>query len=269
MQLRAGTSGFSYKEWKGGFYPSGITEAGMLAYYAAQLPSVEINNTFYRMPRADMLAGWAGQVPADFRFALKASRRITHQQVLKNCLDPVTYLFKAASALGERLGPVLFQLPPFLKKDVARLGEFLAILPDGCRAAFEFRQRSWFDDEVYELLRARDAALVCGDGEDPAKSPPLVATASWGYLRLRAPDYSDGDLDRWAESIRAQPWQETYAFFKHETRGPELALGLGARFGAAPGPGLVKPAAPAPQALPGPAQARPRSPRKKKRAGES
>lgn len=267
MQLRAGTSGFSYKEWKGVFYPSDIADGDMLAFYATQLPSVEINNTFYRMPRADVLAGWGAQVPQDFRVVLKASRRITHQQMLKDCLDPVTYLFKAAVALGDKLGPVLFQLPPFLKKDVPRLGAFLAILPEGCRVAFEFRQRSWFDDEVYELLRKYDAALVCGDSEEASKSPPLVATASWGYLRLRAPDYDAADLDRWAAAIQEQPWSDAFAFLKHETRGPELAIALAERFGAPARPGLAKPAARAPVAAPGPARARPRASRKKKGAG--
>jgi uncharacterized protein YecE (DUF72 family) len=203
---------------------------------------VEINNTFYRMPRADVLAGWAGQVPADFRFVLKASRRITHQQQLRDSLDSVTYLFKIAVILGERLGPVLFQLPPFLKKNVALLRDFLAILPEGCRPAFEVREASWFDDEVYAALAERNAALVGGDMDDPRKSPPLVATADWGYLRLRAEDYSDADLDRWSATLAAQPWQEAYAFFKHETRGPELALALNARF-AAPAPSEAKPKA--------------------------
>ncbi len=230
MRLRAGTSGFSYAEWKGSFYPAGLKSADMLGFYAGQLPAVEINNTFYRMPKPDVLARWAEQVPAGFRFALKASRRITHQQQLKDSLDSVTYLFKVTAILAERTGPVLFQLPPFLKKDAQLLRDFLSILPDGSRAAFEFREASWFCDEVYAVLGEHNAALVGGDMDDPGRSPPLVATADWGYLRLRAEDYSEADLDRWAGVLAAQPWQEAYAFFKHEMRGPELARALGARF---------------------------------------
>ncbi len=270
MRLRAGTSGFSYKEWKGSFYPDKLPSSGMLEFYASELPAVEINNTFYRMPKADVLAGWAAQVPADFRFVLKASRRITHQQQLRDSLDSVTYLFKIAAILEERLGPVLFQLPPFLKKNVALLRDFLAILPDGCRAAFEFREASWFDDEVYEALGERNAALVGGDMDDPRRAPPLVATADWGYLRLRAADYSAADLDRWATTLAVQPWQEAYAFFKHETRGPELALALNERFAAetsgvakpkAKRPGVAKPKAKRPGV------AKPKAKPKKRSAG--
>jgi uncharacterized protein YecE (DUF72 family) len=242
MRVRAGTSGFSYKEWKGSFYPDKLQSSGMLRFYASALPAVEINNTFYRMPKPDVLAGWAEQVPADFRFVLKASRRITHQQQLRDSMDSVAYLFKVAAILEDRLGPVLFQLPPFLKKNVELLRDFLAVLPDGFRAAFEFREASWFDDEVYAALAEHNAALVGGDMDDPRRAPPLVATADWGYLRFRAADYSEADLDRWAAKLGEQPWQEAYAFFKHETRGPELALALNARF-AAPAPSEAKPKA--------------------------
>jgi uncharacterized protein YecE (DUF72 family) len=230
MRLFAGTSGFSYKEWKGTFYPRDLADASMLRYYAERLPAVEINNTFYRMPRAEMLGKWAEAVPENFRFVLKASRRITHQQRLKDAGDSVEYLFKAATALGPKLGPILFQLPPFLKKDVELLSDFLAALPSDCRAAFEFRNASWFDDAVYDALRARNAALVGGDADKAEKSPPLVATADWGYLRLRAPDYSDAALAQWAERIAAEPFEDVYAFFKHEKHGPALAEGLLGRF---------------------------------------
>lgn len=261
MRLCAGTSGFSYKEWKGSFYPEKLSSPEMLRFYASKLPAVEINNTFYRMPKPEVLASWAARVPADFRFVLKASRRITHQQQLRDSADSVAYLFKVAAILEQRLGPVLFQLPPFLKKDVPRLSDFLAMLPDGCRAAFEFREPSWFDDEVYETLRAHSAALVGGDMDDPRRSPPLVATADWGYLRLRAADYSDADLDRWAATLGEQPWREAYAFFKHETRGPELALALNARFDAGSGPGVERPKAKRPGV------AKPKAKQKKRAAG--
>lgn len=233
MRLFAGTSGFSYKEWKGIFYPRDLADAAMLGFYAERLPAVEINNTFYRMPRAEVLAGWAGKVPDGFRFVLKASRRITHQQRLKDADDSVAYLFKVAAALGPKLGPILFQLPPFLKKDVGLLTDFLAALPSGRLAAFEFRNASWFDDAVYDALRARNAALVGGDADKAEKSPPLVATADWGYLRLRAADYADADLARWAESIAAEPFGDVYAFFKHEQHGPALAQALLGRLGRA------------------------------------
>lgn len=226
MRAFIGTSGFSYKGWKGIFYPSDLADSAMLGFYAERLPAVEINNTFYRMPRAEMLSGWADAVPEHFRFALKAPRRITHQQRLKDADESVTYLFKMAAALGPKLGPILFQLPPFLKKDVDRLKDFLTVLPGGCLAAFEFRNVSWFDDAVYDVLRARNAALVGGDADQPGKSPPLVATADWGYLRLRAADYSDADLSRWAKTIAAEPFKDAYAFFKHEKHGPALAQAL-------------------------------------------
>ena len=226
MRVYAGTSGFSYKEWRRSFYPEGLPASGMLAYYATRLPAVEINNTFYRMPTPEMLAGWAEQVPSEFRFVLKAARRITHQQKLVNVGDSVAYLFTIAAILGGRLGPVLFQLPPFLRKDTARLRDFLAVLPEGCRAALEFRNPSWFADDVYEALRERDAALCGGDVDDTEKRPPLVATASWGYLRLRRSAYAPGELESWAASIIGQPWSEAYAFFKHEEQGPGLAQRL-------------------------------------------
>lgn len=206
----------------------------MLAYYATRLPCVEINNTFYRMPKAELVSGWGSRVPDGFRFAIKAPRRITHMQKLKNVEDSVGYLLKATAGLGSKLGSVLFQLPPFLKKDVPLLDEFLAKLPKELRSAFEFRHVSWFADDVFDTLRAYDAALCTGDAEKNERSPPLVATASWGYLRLRADDYTDAALDDWAERIRSQPWSEAYAFLKHEVRGPELAQALLLRTAAAP-----------------------------------
>jgi len=223
MRVLAGTSGFSYKEWKGSFYPEDLPAEDMLAYYSARLPAVEINNTFYRMPKPSMLEGWAAQVPAEFRFILKASQRITHRKRLKEAGDEVAYFFQTAATLGERLGPTLFQLPPNLKKDLPRLESFLTVLPEGARVAFEFRHASWFEEDVFSVLRTHGSALCVAEDEELAT--PLVATAPWGYLRLRRQDYDDAAVAGWAEKVRAQPWSEAYVFFKHEDAGsgPKLA----------------------------------------------
>src|SRR5712692_9776474 len=188
MKLHVGTSGYSYKEWKGNFYPEKLPAKEMLSYYASRLPAVEINNTFYRLPQASMLENWKAQVPAGFRFSLKASQRITHFKRLKNAGDETAYLLKTASVLGERLGVVLFQLPPNMKKDAERLKCFIELLPAEVRAAFEFRHESWFDDEVLGLLRDREHALVVSDTDERPLSE-IVSTAPWGYLRLRRTAY--------------------------------------------------------------------------------
>ena len=223
MRVRAGTSGFSYKEWKGSFYPEDLPAARMLAYYSERLPAVEINNTFYRMPKPALLEGWSAEVPPEFRFVLKASQRITHFKRLKEAGDDVAYFFGVAATLGERLGPALFQLPPTLKKDLPRLEAFLGTLPTGAKAAFEFRHASWFEDDVFAALRSRGAALCLAEDEELAT--PVVATADWGYLRLRRQDYGDADVAAWAARVREQPWTEAYVFFKHEDAGsgPRLA----------------------------------------------
>ena len=235
VRLLAGASGFAYKPWKGPFYPADLPDAGMLAYYAARLPTVEINNTFYRLPKADVLAGWAEQTPENFRFVLKASRRITHIHRLKDVGELVDYFLTTAGTLGDELGPLLFQLPPHMKKDLERLRVFLGLVPPQRRVALEFRNPSWFEDDVFELLRAHDAALCVAetgkdedDGEGDSEPVPLVATASWGYLRLRRDDYTDADLSAWAGRIGAQPWSDAYVFFKHEDEGvaPRLAQRL-------------------------------------------
>ncbi len=222
MRIRSGTSGWSYKEWKGYFYPEKLAAKDMLRYYSERFASVEVNNTFYRMPNAATLTGWASQTPEDFTFVLKASKRITHDKRLKEVEDSVQYLLPTAAALGTKLGPFLVQLPPNMKKDVPRLRDFLAIFP--ARAAFEFRHTSWFDDEVYAALSERNAAWCIADtGEEG--DPPFVSTADWGYLRLRRVVYEETDLRDWAERIRGQNWSEAYAFFKHEEAGtgPKLA----------------------------------------------
>ncbi len=224
MRVRTGTSGFSYPAWEGHFYPSGTKRPDMLSFYAGKLGAVEINNTFYRMPKADLLERWRASVPESFRFVLKASRRITHHQRLRDADDSVEYLFDTAKVLGEQLGPFLFQLPPYLRRDDDRLATFLERLPAGLRAAFEFRHASWFDDAVFALLEEAGAALCVADagGDHDA---PLVATTDFGYLRLRREDYDEAALRSWADRIRRQPWRETYVFFKHEDEGagPRMA----------------------------------------------
>ncbi|HKD18607.1 MAG TPA: DUF72 domain-containing protein [Thermoanaerobaculia bacterium] len=223
MRVLAGTSGFSYKEWKGSFYPEDLPAERMLAYYAERLPAVEINNTFYRMPKPALLESWAAEVAPEFRFVLKASQRITHFKRLKETGSEVEYFFGAASTLGDRLGPVLVQLPPNLKKDLPRLEAFLATLPAGARPAFEFRHASWFEEDVFTALRTKGAALCVAEDEELAT--PLVSTAGWGYLRLRRQDYDDAAVAAWADRVRGQSWSEAYVFFKHEDAGagPRLA----------------------------------------------
>jgi uncharacterized protein YecE (DUF72 family) len=223
VRILTGTSGFSYKEWKGSFYPEDLPDSGMLRYYASRLPAVEINNTFYRMPRAALLESWAEQVPDGFAFALKASQQITHRKRLQEAGEAVSYFLSVATTLGDRLGPVLFQLPPNFKKDVPRLRDFLALLPPASRSAFEFRHESWFDDEVFDALRSAGAALCWA--EDEELSTPTRPTAGWGYLRLRRQDYGETELASWADRIRDQSWSDAYVFFKHEEEGtgPRLA----------------------------------------------
>ena len=227
MQIRVGTSGWSYKGWKGSFYPSDLAADDMLRFYATRLPTVEINNSFYRIPREKVLMDWAAQVPAEFRFVLKASRRITHINRLASQDDSLDYFLKTVNVLGERLGPTLFQCPPSLRLDLPRLRDFLERVPRTWRAALEFRHASWFTDEVYEALRAHDVALVAAEEDEDAT--PLVATASWGYLRLRRTLYSTEELAAWAARVAGQPWKEAFVFLKHDEEGgtgPDAAVRL-------------------------------------------
>ena len=226
-RLFAGASGYSFKEWKGSFYPADIKPDAMLAYYVARLPTVEINNTFYRMPKTNVLENWAATAPDGFRFAIKASRRITHMSRLRaeSSAESLKYLYQNLAALGGKRGPVLFQLPPFFKKDLPRLNEFLALLPEGHRAAFEFRNESWFDDEVYAALKGVGASLCLSEREDNAP-PPLVETAPWGYVRLRLEEYSSDALHAWAERLLATGWREIYTYFMHEPTAPAYAQAL-------------------------------------------
>ena len=226
-RLLAGASGYSFKEWKGTFYPENIKPDAMLAWYVERLPTVEINNTFYRMPTTTVLEHWAEVAPANFRFAIKASRRITHLARLKAepAAEPLGFFYRNLAALGAKRGAVLFQLPPNLKKDLPRLSAFLSLLPEDHRAAFEFRDESWFADDVYDALKGAGAALCMSERSDNAP-PPLVETASWGYVRLRLETYSDDDLRRWAERLGATSWQNISVYFMHEPTAPAYAKTL-------------------------------------------
>ena len=227
MNVRIGTSGYSYAEWKGNFYPEKMAAKDMLRYYAERFPTVEINNTFYRMPKEPLLEGWAAQVPESFQFVIKATQRITHIKRLKECGEELSFLFRVTATLAARLGPILFQLPPNFRKDVPRLQGFFDAMPERRRLAVEFRHASWFDDETFQTLRDHGAALCVADtGEEPIV--PLVATTDWGYLRLRREDFGDADLKEWAGKIRDQPWSDAFVFMKHEEegRGPKLAKRL-------------------------------------------
>lgn len=223
MTISVGTSGFSYKPWRGSFYPEGLKEADMLAFYATRFDTVELNNTFYRLPGESALLAWAAQVPAGFRFALKASRTITHSRRLKDAADATEYLFRVTAVLGAARGPILFGLPPNMKCDVDRLTAFLSLLPAGVRTAFEFRHESWLCDEVYDLLRRHSSALCIADTEE--HTTPFTATADFGYVRLRREAYSPEDLREWRQRVTAQQWSDAFVYFKHEDAGvgPRLA----------------------------------------------
>jgi uncharacterized protein YecE (DUF72 family) len=215
VRLLAGTSGYAFKEWKGSFYPDDIKPDGMLTHYATRFPTVEINNTFYRLPRENVIQDWASQVPDGFTFAIKASQRITHFARLKpESKELVYYLMRSTELLGDKLGPVLFQLPPNMQRDIDRLRTFLDFLPGGRRFAFEFRHSSWFEEDVVEALRAKDAAMTIIDQDDFATPP--VPTASWGYVRLHKLDYNAKALTEWAERVKEQPWTDVYVYFKHD-----------------------------------------------------
>lgn len=214
MRLLAGTSGFSYKEWLGKFYPEKFPGDAMLRYYAERLATVEINNTFYRMPAEAMLTNWANDVPAHFTFTLKAPRRITHEKRLREAGEDTAEFLRRAQLLGDKLGVILFQLPPFLKKDLPRLKNFLAPLPPGVRVAFEFRNESWQDAEVHETLRSHGAMLCITDTDEG--DTPFVSTSKHGYLRLRRTHYDDADLRAWVGKIAAQPLERIYVYFMHE-----------------------------------------------------
>ncbi len=220
-----GTSGYNYPEWRGSFYPADLAAAKMLPYYAARFPTVEINYTFYRMPTEKLVAGWAAQTPGPFKLTLKAPRRITHDSRLRNCGELVGSFCRVAGTLGEKLGALLFQLPPQFKKDLTVLDAFLDDLPPRAPAAFEFRHSSWLDDEVFARLKARHLALCVADSEK--MSTPVRITADYAYFRLRDEGYTPDDIGRWAETIagEAKDCRDVFVYFKHEEqgKGPEFA----------------------------------------------
>jgi uncharacterized protein YecE (DUF72 family) len=217
--IYVGTSGYNYPEWKGSFYPETLAAAKMLPYYAARFSTVEINYTFYRMPTAKLVAGWAAQVPDNFKFTLKAPKRITHDRRLKDVGEPVRGFCDAAAELGPRLGALLFQLAPNFKKDLAVLDEFLQTLPPRVCGAFEFRHESWLDDEVFARLRDRNLALCIADSEK--RSTPVIATADYAYLRLRDEGYTEAHIHDWAARVQdlASQCRDVYVYFKHEEQG--------------------------------------------------
>ncbi len=219
MTVWVGTSGYNYPEWRGRFYPDKLATGKMLPYYAERFTTVEINYTFYRMPNAKAITGWEAATPARFTFALKAPRRITHDARLRDVAEPLRYFLDTVRALGPKLGPILFQLPPSFRKDTGRLGDVLVLLPPPIRCAFEFRHASWFADDVYELLRARNAALCVADTETGAT--PLVVTADFGYVRLRDEGYAADDLAAWSRAIAGHGsiWRDVFVYFKHEESG--------------------------------------------------
>jgi uncharacterized protein YecE (DUF72 family) len=223
-EMLAGTSGYSYKEWLGHFYPDKLPASAMLRYYAERFATVEINNTFYRMPSESMLARWAQETAGGFSFTLKAPRRITHDKRLREAEDDVAEFVRRAGALGTKLGVLLFQLPPYLRKDVARLTDFLGAVPAGPRLAFEFRHPSWQDDEIYATLRAHGAMLCVTDTDEG--ETPFVATSDWGYVRLRSTHYEEAELRAWVERIATHNLARTYVYFMHEDEATRFATTL-------------------------------------------
>ncbi len=219
MESWIGTSGFQYAEWKGNFYPEDLPAAKMLPFYAEQLNTTEINYTFHRIPAAKTIENWNKLTPEKFRFALKAPQKITHWSKLRDCADTMRYFCDVVTGLGEKLGPVLFQLPPTFKKDTFVLADFVNCFPTGMRAAFEFRHESWFSDDIWEIFRPRNIALCIAETEEFAT--PKIATADYGYLRLRREDYTKIDIERWAKFVRDQnkSWSDVFVYFKHEEAG--------------------------------------------------
>lgn len=235
MTIWVGTSGFSYPEWKGSFYPEKLPQKKMLSFYAGHFRTVEINATFYRMPKEDMLAGWLGEVPEDFGFVLKAPQRITHHKKLEDVAEETARFATLAKVMGARLGPILYQLPQFLKKDVPRLSAFLASVPRPSPIVIEMGEKSWFSDDVYAALQEHDAAMCIVDDENERKAAPFRKTAKHGYVRLRRVAYSDADVAAWAKKIADAKWERVHVFFKHEDEGtgPALAKRLLAALGRA------------------------------------
>ncbi len=225
MNIYAGTSGFAHKEWKGKFYPEKISPKDMLRFYSGRFNTVEINNTFYHMPKESVLSSWAEQVGSEFVFALKAPQVITHIKRLKNVFEETEYLFKSLSTLDKKLGPLLFQFPKSFHADRPVLEDFLPLIPDGAACAFDFRSPSWLEVGMPDLLREKGCSL-CIEDTDENPVPGIISTAPWGYLRLRRSGYTDADLSHWAEKILSQKWERAFVYFKHEdeAKGAELAM---------------------------------------------
>lgn len=224
MTYLIGTSGYNYPEWRGSFYPEKLPATKMLGYYAERFNTVEINYTFYRIPTEKLLEGWANDTPDGFTFTLKAPRKITHDARLQKCEELTASFCRTASTLGRKLGALLFQLPPFLRRNDAVLEAFLATLPEGTCAAFEFRHESWLDESVFDKLRRRNIALCIADSEK--MKTPVVSTADYAYFRLRDEGYQAADIGTWASVIRGQGQAErVFVYFKHEEegKGPEFA----------------------------------------------
>ncbi len=225
MATWVGTSGYNYPEWKGSFYPEKLPATKMLPYYAERFPTVEINYTFYRTPNAKILEGWNRATPERFKLTLKAPKRITHDARLRDCADRVRYFCETAATLGPKCGALLFQLPPYLRKDLALLDAFLDTFPQNTCSAFEFRHVSWLDDAVYERLKARNLALCVADSEK--LKVPAIITADYAYFRLRDEGYTPQDIARWADTIRDKTsgCRDVFVYFKHEEagKGPEFA----------------------------------------------
>jgi len=224
MNIYVGTSGFAHKEWEGKFYPEKISPKEMLRFYAERLNTVEINNTFYHMPKESVLTSWAEQVPRDFVFALKAPQVITHMKQLRNVFEQTEYLFRSLSVLDRKLGPILFQFPKSFHVDRPALEGFLPLIPGTASCAFDFRSPTWLEGGALDLLREKGCSW-CIEDTDENPIEKIISTAPWGYLRLRRSDYTDADLSQWAERILLQKWERAFVYFKHEdAKGAELAM---------------------------------------------
>lgn len=225
MKVFVGTSGYSYKEWKGSFYPEKFAEKNMLGYYAEHFNTVEINNTFYKMPKKDVLRSWKDQVNEHFRFVIKANKRLTSFKTIEDIKDSFKWFSENIEVMKDRMGVVLFQFPPFIKLNPEKLQGLLSLKPDNMKAAIEFKSSSWFKEEVYNMLKEKNAALVISE-TDEEKNPEVIQTADWGYLRLRRCDYDSNMLKEWSDKIHQKNWNEVYVFFKHEDEalGPKYAV---------------------------------------------
>jgi len=227
MKIYTGTSGYSYKEWKGNFYPEKIPAAKMLSFYSGKLSAVEINNTFYRMPTANVIDSWVAQVPSKFLFAVKAPQVITHVKRLINVREETKYFLTVISGLDIKLGAVLFQFPASFRKDIPLLENFLEMIPPKIPCAFDFRSKTWFSEETYGLLSKRNFCF-CLEDTDEKPVPEIIGTSAWGYLRLRRTNYTENELAEWRERILSQKWNNVFVFFKHEgdeaAKGPEYAM---------------------------------------------